>query len=288
MSKTKSIEEYFDRWPEYFGQKEGAIDVLIERSDGSQQWCPSNGCCGWMRFITKAKSITSVFASLWCRYEDLYDAACDYWNYLLGPDSPYRKALKGVERFYDKKGRPIAFGLNDPSAPLQLCMGVIIQCRVPQEQASKLRSYKWWRDNGFTQTQAFFLSEHIYMFSDGNIRFRPDNEYHHGFEPHTGIHPTGGICFKKLSTGTPDHTNQSWKNGDTYYDQIKKAYLIWTAPESQIYTLLKAQEKYAGNFKGAFKSTVSKELIFPGSGICSKEKAVEILKENLDKWAPNA
>lgn len=275
--------EYFNRWPKYFGPKAGAIDILIRYGDGTpDDWRHSSGCCGHMRFINNPKNISSVYASLWCRNEEYYDIACDYWNYLLGADSPYRLALKDLQRIYDDKGRPIAFGLHDMDAPLQLCLSVMIQCRIPQEQVSKLRSYKHWRDNGFSQTQAFFLSEHFLMFDNGELGAIPLHSYHHGFEPRVGI------SYTMLRDGTPQYALTSWSKGDTVYDQPQKHYYIWGKTVSKVYTLLSAPQKYTGNFEEAFKKVVDAGLKLTNDGVANKDQAVKILRDNINEWAPNA
>jgi hypothetical protein len=284
---TKTPMEYFNRWPKYFGPKAGAIDILIRYNDGKDDWRPSNGCCGHMRTIT-TEGIKSVYASLWCRNEELYDAACDYWDYLLGSSSPYRLALKDLERLYDDKGRPIAFGLHDMLAPLQVCISVMIQCRVPQEQVSKLRSYAYWRANGFTQPQAFYLSEHIYMFEDGRIQLVPPGAYHHGFEPHNDAsRPLGGIDYRRLRDGTPDFAPGSWGTGQAHYSTPKMHYYMWTAPTSCIKDILAAPQEYTGKFSKAFRKLVSANGMFKTAGLCSRTAAVDILKKNLNLWAPN-
>lgn len=275
--------EYFDRWPAYFGPKAGAIDMLIRYGDGTpDNWRPSNGCCGHMRNIANVKNVSSVYASLWCRHEELYDSACDYWNYLLGENSPFRLALKNLERLYDAKGRPIAFGLHDMAAPLQVCMSVMIQCRIPQEQASKLRSYKYWRDSGFSQTQSFFLSEHFYMFETGDLQAIPMNAYHHGFEPRVGID------YAKLRDGKPDHANTSWEKGNTAYDLPKRHYLMWGSTPSKVYVFLGAPQKYTGKFKAVFKKCVNLDGMLTMSGVVGKKRAAEILREKINEWAPDA
>lgn len=280
---NKTPLEYFNRWPKYFGPKAGAIDILIRYGDGTKdEWRPANGCCGHMRHINNARNISSVYASLWCRDEEFYDAAVDYWNYLLGENSPFRLALKNLERLYDAKGRPIAFGLHDMDAPLQVCMSVMIQCRIPQEQVSKLRSYKYWRDSGFSQTQAFFLSEHFYMFDTGNLQAIPLNAYHHGFEPRVGID------YAKLRDGKPDHAHTSWKKGDLLYDKPKKHYLMWGSTPSKVYAFLEAPQKYTGNFKAVFERFVNATGVLAYNGTIDKKRAVEILREKINEWAPDA
>lgn len=278
---TKTPLEYFDRWPKYFGRKEGAIDILIRYKDGKDDWRPSNGCCGHMRSLPTPENIKSVYGSLWCRYEDLYEAACDYWDYLLSPtESPFRAALGGVERLYTAEGRPIAFGLHDMAAPLQLCISVLIQCRIPQENAAKLRSYKLWRDSGFSRCEALYLSEHLYLRENGNLEWI-NTTYHHAFAPELGLR------YSLILNATPrlNPSVTSWAAGCSYYDNQGSHYKIWSdGTDNQIFKLLKAPEKYSGNFEKVFKDIVSKDGFLPSAGICSTKNAVKILKEHRSEW----
>jgi len=159
-SRRKYITDKFT-FKDYFGPKKGANCVLAwNGTSKSWDWWPNNGCHGVTSSKFRVGQHTEIYSTLWCRHEELYEAACDYWDYLLSPtESPFRQALKGLERFEDAQGRPIAFGITDMTVPAQLAIPLMMQCRVPQEHNHKLRSWAWWRKSGFTKVESFWLSD---------------------------------------------------------------------------------------------------------------------------------
>lgn len=270
--------EYFDRWPGYFGDKAGAIDILV-RYDLYDDFFPSNGCCGFIPYSVTAKSMKSIYASLWCRYEDLYSAALEYWDFLLNPEiSPFKTSLKGLERVFNDKGQPVAIGVHDMDAPNQTTIGLFMQCRVPQENSNKLRSFKLWRQCGFDIQESFFLSEHLYCLTSGKLCF-VGSEYPHGFDPNGR-----GMSWKAFSTATPKglSTLSSFARGDTSYYGITS---LWSGTKSPLYHTLKGQQKYTGKFSRAFKSLKNYELEFTDhKSVVDTASALKIITDTKADW----
>lgn len=281
MSKpVKEPRAWFDRWPGYFGSKVGACDVLVTYKDGMQKFYPSNGCHGIM-YNVSGDQIDRVYSSLWCRLPELFDAAKEYWGYLLDPEkSPFKRALPNLEMVYDSEGRPLAFGLLNQDVPNQLCVPLMMQCRVPQENTNKLRAFKFFRENGFDVVESFYLSEHFY-YIDGFI-YKVNNAYVHAFDP-----VSYGIDFKRLKESNPAQLeeNMTWNNGS--YDYTPVTAMWSSSKKSKIYEVLEGNQPYTGVFPQAFKEFVSPRLKFPKTQTI-KYKEDYVLKQikNLDrsKW----
>jgi hypothetical protein len=274
MDKSQ-IKAKFDRWPNYFGAKVGACDVLVLRTNG-KKFYPSNGCHGIMYDIY-GTNIKAVYSSLWCRHEDLFEAAKEYWDYLLDPEvSPFRLALKDRDRIYDDLGRPLAFGIVGNDKPNQLAVGVMMQCRVPQENSNKLRAYKLFRDEGFDIPESFFLSEHYYYINDRI--YRVNSQYDHAFSA------TNGISFERLKNGTPTvDLYNNWARTAEYSPVTG----VWKGGANhKVWNILNEKGLYKGFFEKAFKREVSADGYFKQHGTASLDPkhAIETLKANRTGW----
>lgn len=303
------VQEFFT-FEDYFGPKGGANTMLYTgqhefASDDigvTYKFLPHNGCHGAVSSWDYGLTVTSkksqqksipcqvLYSSLWCRYDNLYEAACAYWDYLLDPEqSPYRKALKGVKRVYDKEGRPIAFGITDLNAPSQIAIPLAIQCRVPQEQAAKLRSFWHFKQKGFSNAQSLFFSEHLQIHLDGSVSFLFKQDYIHSFN--VAVH---GIDPKKLVYGKPELNvvdEDECKEGDGQRLKDGHHYKPVTMPWSGkvICDTLEKLLKVPSPYKGAFSSTYANEnpdMMLKVHGVVDKDTAAEVIKKNLDKlWS---
>lgn len=274
---VKSPAEWFDRWPDYFGSKIGACDVLAIYKDGSQWFYPSNGCHGVLYNIVP-HSLDKIYSSLWCRHEELFEAAKEYWGYLLSPElSPFRAALPGMEWVYDKKGRPLAFGLLSQGVPNQLCVPLMMQCRVPQENSTKLAAFKLFRENGFDLVESFFLSEHFY-YIDG-LLYKVNSSYQHAFNPFNGIN------IDCLRAGAPSVVNkhQSWKSGSVNWGPVTA---MWaTGKPSKIWSMALSPQKYTGVFPKAFQELrKSDSFEVKNSSRIQPSPLIEALKADRTGW----
>lgn len=275
---VKSPKTWFDRWPGYFGSKTGACDVLVTFKDGGQRFYPSNGCHGIMHNVA-GPEVDRVYSSLWCRFEELFESAKEYWGYLLDPEkSPFKGALKELEMVYDDQGRPLAFGIKSLGTPNQLCVAVMMQCRVPQENTNKLRAFKFFREAGFDVVESFFLSEHFY-YVDGFI-YKVNSSYMHAFSPFMGID------LKRLRESDPKALNKhnTWLAGSAGYTPVND---MWsTGKPSKVWEVLDGEQPYTGFFPEAFKVNVSKTLKFPKrqSKKYNPDYVVETLKANREGW----
>lgn len=275
MLTKEQVIKMFDRWPKYFGPKVGACDVVLDY-DTNHNHYKSNGCHGIMYNVKLG--VKAVYSSLWCRDEKLFDAACEYWDYLLDIErSPFRLALKGVTRLYDDKGRPLAFGLHDMEAPSQVCVPLMMQCRVPQENTNKLRAYAEYRKH-FDIPRSFFLSEHFY-FIDG-LFYKNTSTYEHAFAPRQGIN------FTRMLNGTPSalKEGQCWAKTGAPYTPVTA---VWKeGANNKVWGLFTDVVKYDGLFEKFFKKVVSANGTFPPShtGAVTPSKMIETLKANSEGW----
>lgn len=278
----KTVAEMFNRWPNYFGSKQGACDVVVTFKDRTHIHYKSNGCHGIMYNVYGA-DIDRVYSSLWCRDEGLYEAACEYWNYLLDSEiSPFKLALPNLERLYDDKGRPLAFGLLNQGVPNQYCVPLMMQCRVPQENTNKLRAFKEFRQEGFDLVESFFLSEHYY-FINGDF-YKVNSSYEHAFSP------SSGIDFTRLKTCTPDpsqmYPGNTWMKDRHVYTPVTS---MWQTPDrrpSKVWALLDTTPTYTGFFPSYFKKEISAELKFPKSTetALNRQHVIDTLKANRTGW----
>jgi hypothetical protein len=291
-SRRKYITQQFT-FKDYFGPKKGANCILAwDNVDKKWDWWPHNGCHGALSANLRLDRHTEVYSTLWCRHEELYEAACEYWDYLLSPtESPFRQSLKGLERFYDEKGRPIAFGYTNLDVPAQIAVPLMMQCRVPQEHSHKLRSWAWWRKSGFTKAESLWLSEHYRLHLDGTLSSLEKEGYRHAFCPKHGIN------MEALITGVPKATltgNTLLKRVDPYgmhyVNRLEYAPVnaVWSAGTSNKFSkldaMLKGENKYAGAFPLMYaKETPSMEV--KGHGFCDKVNAARILMEQRKVWS---
>lgn len=98
-------------------------------------------------------------------YSSLFDRSGDkilakrYWDYILGPNSPWKSALKDIEILLDDKGDYIAFkgSVNTPSLTVfNLCLAA----RTPTESTQKLKAWATLQDDG-----GFGIIESLYLSS---------------------------------------------------------------------------------------------------------------------------
>lgn len=280
MNHELSQEKYFGQYDtEYFGNKAGAASMAFLNSAGRVTWVPNFGCHGIFTHRWKPGGHCALYSSLRCRYEDLFPAALAYWDYILSPErSPWRRALKGREIVLNKShGRPIAVGLHDMDAPTQLALGCIIQCRVPQENSHKLRSFWFWRKSGFTEWESLYLSELFFLHTNGALS-EITQGYTHGFEKDSEINP---LRIRDASFNAEFLTRGPLKKCCQY----TPLGALWSegAPMkvAEVVALLKGTPTYTGVFPQLFKSAKG-DL---GHGLVSKEQAVDILMKNRSKWS---
>lgn len=287
IMELKNVVKKFNRWPDYFGPKKGACDVLVVYNGGRIMWYDSNGCHGIMGDVYG--DISVIYSSLWVRHEDTFEAAKEYWDYLLSPEvSPFRAVLADVIRVNDAAGRPLAFGIADAkNKSKQLCMGLMMQCRVPQENSNKLYSFKLFRENGFDVAESFFLSEHYYYIKGKLYKF--NSQYEHGFSA------TSGISFERLKNANPIYeVGRIWLNnvysapGSTYYAGYGygKITTIWKQGATfKVWELLNMTPKYNGIFPKQFeKDHGSLDLPAGSAAPLDPKYAIEVLKANRTGW----
>lgn len=294
--KTKTPVDYFSLYfNNYFGDKYGAADVLWLTTNGAV-WHESCGCHGVFNQFPGNSNVYAVYSSLRCRYEDLYDAACEYWDYLLNPDiSPFKLALKKVERVVDAKGRPIAFGLLDMDVPSQMAVPLMMQCRVPQEFSNKLRAFKAFRANGFSLPESLYLSEVMMVTATGAWTHVYDG-YYHAFDKRY-------LSFKRIRDCDPlvdlswgfnparKMNSQSREGGYFNYGPVSGCWMPTNRRPGTTRPVWLSQmrgdrQPYTGSFPEAFKKQVDIKLEFPlnGTELGTEKGIMDWLSKNKDKW----
>ena len=285
---SKSAADYYSEYDkDYFGNKAGANSLLWIMNDGKERWYPHNGCHAMMGEWPAGKGKVA-YSSLWCRYEELYEAALRYWGFILNDKtSPWREAMKDVEIVKNPDGRPIAFGIHDMNAPTQLAVSAMMQCRVPQEQASKLRSFWWWLRNDFTELESFYLSEFFLVHIDGKISYL-EADYQHGFENKnmdmkvmkSGEPPLNGSTMGTKSNYSPVTKIWGFKDCKMEYRYPRYTYINGSPP---LHEWLHGTPKYEGFFSTTFKKLMGSDTF--DNGLVTKEEAVKILKARRSEWS---
>lgn len=288
MVDKQIIKDFFKQsYPEYFGNKPGGCSYIYNVKGKGPFKRPHQGCGAYMRSAQiKANDPDGFFySSLLCRYEDLYSAAIEYWNYITSTtESPWKDGLFDIEILYDDKGRPICFGTTNHKNNPQCFGAVAIQARVPHEHSNKLRSFAWWRKNGFSKPVSLFLSECIAVHVDGSLSWLDGSDYKHAINTTTNGKSFYGCefdlesflaCKPKVDQRTyattgayaPLHTQFGipMKSGDQHItERLKSA--------------LKGDTPYAGVFSKMFATITGGDVIKSDSGLVSKESAIPIIK----------
>jgi hypothetical protein len=270
---------------EYFlnSMKGGVCDVLVVRKN-SMDWKPSQPCHACMRTIY-GKDIEYVFSSLRVHDEKNRDTAEEYFDFILHPEkSPFRAALEGVERVYDANGKSIAFGVKNNGVANQICVGVMIQARVPSEWPKRLEAFKDFRTEGFTAGEAMFLSEHFYSDGGGYYGTNDSNGAWH-----SAIAPEYGFSYKifKDATFKGLKTGNAWNKGVGTYAEI---YPMWRDKNepSKIFSLVieEGEASYRGFFPNAFlKERNSLNFDKHKDGSSTKLASIVKLKDiDREKW----
>lgn len=265
----------------YFGDKPGAASLLFryKGAPGTYFWIPNFGCHGSFN-RWRSTEFDQAFSSLRVRYESEFEAAKVYWDYLLSPtESPYRKVLSGLIRVYDEQGRPLAFGITDMDAPSQLAVGLMIQCRIPQENSNKLRSFWHWYKSGFTKAEALVLSERLFLHVDGSLS-KINDSYHHGFNV------LGQINTDRVEKGNPDldkFFSGSRLNNYSHYAPVTALWSTGGTNPTDVFKHIEGQATYKGTFDKAFKK-INGDLLFKEVQLIDKHDAAKILKEKRNEW----
>lgn len=285
--KQKELREhirklFIEQYPDYFGAKAGA-NSLAAVNDGVVEWKPSNGCHAAVHSLLHSGT-SAFYSSLWCRYEDLYEAALDYWGYLLGPKGPWSKYMTDIDIIKDDKGRPKAVGTFNVNQLANAWIPCMMQCRVPQESSNKLRSYWHWRKSGMDEPTSLYLSEHLALHISGYFS-KVGVDYTHAFN-----WKDSGIDLKRLITCDPIIINdRNIKEGNYYgpvcdcwvtsgvknYNEIKRTKL----PPQFNFKLIEGDIKYTGKLLQHFKAANDNEEKFSGIGFVEPKLASVVLKE---------
>lgn len=278
---------YCDQYPDYFGAKAGA-NSLAGVVYGKITWLPSNGCHGAIRGLIGNSTLKAIYSSLWCRYEDLYEAAEDYWSYLLGPKGPWSKYMTDIDIIKDDKGRSKAFGTWNTSQRNNAWVPCMMQCRVPQESSNKLRSYWYWRRSGMDQPTSLYLSEHLALHISGYFS-QVTTDYVHAFN-----WEKPGIDIERIRNCDPIIVNHGLMNKSLTYGPVN---YCWTTsgslkndyghmeirssknPPPFNFKLLKGDVTYKGFMPHQFKAANDNSLVFKGIGFVEPKEASRILKE---------
>lgn len=278
---------FCDQYSDYFGAKAGA-NSLAAVIDERVEWRPSNGCHGAICGLLQG-NCQAIYSSLWCRYEDLYEAALDYWGYLLGPKGPWSKYMSDIDIIKDDKGRPKAFGTFNVDQLSNAWVPCMMQCRVPQESSNKLRSYWHWRKTGMDQPTALYLSEHLALHISGYFS-KVSTDYTHAFN-----WKDSGIDLDRLINCDPIIVNENKLNmgsgcygpvtncwitsGTKIYNEIRRTKL----PKAFNFKLIEGDIKYTGKLLHHFKAANDNQEKFAGIGFV-EPKVVSVVLKEASSW----
>lgn len=193
----------------------------------------------------------------------------EYWKYILGPSSPWKKGLKDVEFIKDDAGHLIAFK-NSTDIDGFIAFSVTIGCRTPKESCRRLAAWAELRKH-FTDVEALYLSALLH-YDGRHWTWSIGGE--HGY-PFYGDR----LSFKKLEDASPKTDGALFTTGS--YDFIYCNHIwdggVWLTHEPPV--AIKAEPKYRGTFAG-FKKTYESNKYEIKQG----QDLINALKEWKDKW----
>lgn len=199
------------------------------------------------------KSYTHFYSNLFQNYKVQRDpkayaehakAVEMWWDYILGPSSPWKAGRKDIEYLYDGK-KPIAYK-SDGDVDLYVAFNLALACRTENQDA--ILAWFKFMEAGFGRIEALYLSTFIWCNAEGKFRYVSNGA--HGYPFRRG--GDNGVSYEKLVTKSPTLSNKKFKDGENgmYCNAIWK-------PKKDIIQSYAAMTKRLSAtpiYKGMFKS----------------------------------
>lgn len=193
-------------------------------------------CHADMDHVTSWASGTLVRYYSMLRYDtsdNNYNDAKRWWDFIFGPDSPWRVVIKDLE-FVKIGDRPVAFSVSvDDDTPNQVLTNLAIASRLPYEHPDILGLYIRLVDEGTPPIKAAYIASHFQSYSRSSFVTAYYDRGHFPFNAHKDF------SWIKFKNGTPNYDpnkkvrlgchytpcNSIWdnSNGPTFAELFKKA-----------------------------------------------------------------
>lgn len=200
-----------------------------------------------------------------------------YWNYILGPDSPWKDALKNIEIIRNDKDQMIAFK-GDADVSLFTAFSLLLAVRTPCESGNRMRAWdRLVTDGKFTPTEALYLASKLHLSTQNVFTWNRQGEHGYPFYNNT-------LSWKKLKQAKPDESPCLFNSGEcgircnTIWDKVKGggAYFYSEDPPP---IALKVTPKYTGAFAGFKKEYEAKD-----NAILQGAKLYNALRNTKELW----
>lgn len=264
-----------EKWGKEFESDGGGVcSVLVTYSDKEPYFMASEPCHFCMTGVA-GLNIKYVYSS--CRvYDESYRGdAEEYWEYLFDPKrSPYRKALENVD-VLKYNGHTVAVGIQNNGSPNQLCVGVMIQARIPYEWPLRMIAYRAFRKAGYDVPHAMYLSEHFTSSDMTGKKLKKsiiNGGWHSSFDANC-------ISYDRFMNGEPDpavvNFNNCWMNNTGKYDPITN---MWGKPKKGVLEAFGNQKKFSGILASSFMRDNGSIYFDNGVAITDIDEAIDKIK----------
>jgi len=115
---------------------------------------------------------------------DNYDDAKCWWDFIFGPDSPWRLVIKDLE-FIKVGDRPVAFSVSiDDNTSNQVLTNLAIASRLPYEHPDVLGLYLRLISEGSKPVKAIYIASHFQSYSINSFTTAHYDRGHFPFNSH--------------------------------------------------------------------------------------------------------
>jgi len=144
----------------------GACSFIVWSGDQwKQDMCSPTAACHAGLGRTKDERV--ITTSLWSQKPNLKEAADAFWKWLFDTKaSPWRKCFaKGTTPIIFEKG--VIFQIQ-PGVDRRLFHGLCVASRIPWEHPKNLKTWWFFKKEGFGDLEAFFLQNYVHLDDNDN------------------------------------------------------------------------------------------------------------------------
>lgn len=268
--------------PDYYSNKSVCSWIEEYEKDVYKDYlgAPCHAQLGGESIKGKAKAIHLLLQP---RNENDLPNATRYFEYLCSPDAPWAAVKPTLT--YDAEGRPWYISHPVEKGQPQLYYFFAILTRTPYEQFGGIHSFAFFRDNGFDDVKAMYMSAFLHMSADYEKTWMCGSPGAHYAWDWTYKSP---ISLKRLIDKNPNLRGDGrcsdsaaiWTDLD-----YKKPYELHQYGRGTPFDYLQGEDKYEGAYLEQFKkSHGTNRNLFPAGGYPTGIELIKRLREKEGEW----